>query len=160
MYFNVDADLQEAFTGIVLNFSPQEQPVCLVNRSPLDLSGFDTLSMRVRAMDVHVNAEIALQDEDHFETTPKAVLVQNGDAFLPPGEWIEKRFRICDLLASAPSGGPVTKLARSAITKLLIGFASYRFQTEGTYATGTRYLDVDDVVLLPCPGGTGCQPCP
>lgn len=153
--YNLDAS-PDSYAGLVLELAA---PVCLVNRSPLDLSQYETVSMRLRAMDAQVNAEVALRDSTAVETLPKTVLVQSGDTPMPAGQWVEKRFKLCDLLIHAPTGAAATKLNRGAITEMIIGFARSRFVTEGTYSAGSHFLDIDDVTLQPCPTA-GCQPCP
>lgn len=156
VHFDVDR-AYDAFSGLIVNVGGKDARTCAVNRQSLDISRYETLSLRVRANAVEANAEIALRDADNGETVPKAVLVRSGDAPLPVGEWVEKRLSVCELLGTKAGNSP-SKLRRDAIDSVLVGFAKSRFLTEGTYSAGTHHLDLDDIVFLPCPT-TGCAPC-
>jgi hypothetical protein len=176
LYYNIDKN-GGAFAGTTFNLSNKQNPsdTCQVNREPVDLTNFDYLSLRVRPGDAKGNAEVAIQDmhstsSNLVETNPKAVLVSspvNSNRYIPPltgtmlpqGQWTEVQIKVCDLLKRTTGDGGVAQLDRKAITKVFIDFAKNRFITEGTDLFGTRQLDIDDIVFLPC-AMTGCLPCP
>jgi hypothetical protein len=175
LFYDVDRR-QDAFAGVTLNISSKPDPrLCQLGPiGPVDLSRFDYLSMRVRPGDDRGNAEIALQDlhsndNTYAETNPKAVLVLspvNSNTYVPPltghylpkGQWTEVQIKMCDLLKHVCDDGGVTILDRTAITRVLVGFAKSRFVAEHTDVPGPRRLDIDDIMLLPC-ATNGCQAC-
>ena len=159
LLYNIDAN-PGAFAGVLFNLGnvAGSWGACAADRTPVDLTNMDSLSFRVRPGDPAGNAEIALQDEDGNETYPKGVLVAFGGAPYAPDQWSEAHFGVCDLLRMKSADGGTTWLNRKAIARVLIGFAKQRFVTEQTDLAGTRQIDLDDVLFMPC-ATTGCAPC-
>jgi hypothetical protein len=176
LFYNIDND-GGAFSGIVLNISnAQDSSSCQVSQVPLDVTNFGYLSLRVRPGDARGNAEVALQDvhstaTNLVETNPKMVLVSSlpgGDNLYSPGltaegmltqgQWTEVQIPVCDLLRRKMDDGGLASLDHHAITKVFIDFAKNRFIAEGTDLPRTRYMDIDDVMFLPC-RITGCPTC-
>jgi hypothetical protein len=160
-----------AFAGVMLDISnKQDSTVCQSGQAPVNLTGFEYLSLHVRPGDDEGNAEVALQDVNStpanlVETAPKVALLAPTNKFIPPlmgttlprGQWTEVRIPICDLL-KVNKDGLLSTLDPASITKVLIDFAKDRFRREGTDMPQMRWLDIDDVSFLACPYG-GCASC-
>jgi len=157
LYYETQMD---GFGGVILTLGERtgDDKSCLVARPAVDLTQFEYLSLWVRAGSSGANAEMALQDANGVETYPKLVLASGNNDQLTPGVWGQRKLSVCDLLHISQDGG-AGHLARSQITKVLLGFAYDTLVSTGAYNDGISQLDVDDISFLPCPNA-GCAPCP
>lgn len=144
----------DAFVGLIFWMSSgiSSPARCPASAETVDARGFDRLRFAVRTDEAQVNVEVALQDRQGRETSPKLLLLPVAHG--PVWSWAQVDLSVCDLLKQ---DGKVV-VDRTGIAAVLVAGARDHLKNDGVYVPGVHSLDLDDIEFIPCPAG-GCPPC-